>query len=89
MEGGKNNQDEGREDLQFQNGQVDTGVQSQASLVGSESRIVLYSVSSVDLEVAFVILPCNPELNDSLGNLNDVKSPSVLGVLGQKGFLWV
>lgn len=74
-------------DLQLQDAQVDTGVQPQSSLVGAQSRVVLYSVTSVDLELTLVVLPGDSELDDTLGNLDDGEGFSVLGVLGEEGLL--
>lgn len=42
------------------------------------------SVTSVDGDGTVVTLPCNSELEDSLGDLNHVEGSSVLGVLGEE-----
>lgn len=62
-------------------GQVDGRVESKTALVRAESRVELHTVSSVDAELAFVVLPGDAELNNSLGNGGDLQSSAVFGVL--------
>ena len=49
-------------------------MESQTTLVGTESRVELNSVSTVDLEIALVILPSDTELNNTLGDGDDRQS---------------
>jgi hypothetical protein len=60
-------------------------VESQTTLVRAESRVELNSVTSVDLELSLVILPGDSELDDSLGDLDDLEGLGVFGVLLQEG----
>jgi hypothetical protein len=69
------------EDSQLQDGKVDGGVQSKTTLVRTESRVELDSETSVDSNGSVIPLPGNSEVDDSLGNLDDLQSTSVLGVL--------
>lgn len=65
-------------------GQVDRGVESKTTLVGAKSAVVLHTVTTVDLEVALVVVPGNTELDDTLGDGGDSESGAVLGVLGEE-----
>jgi hypothetical protein len=55
-------------------------VESETSFVRSQSRVVLDTETSVDLNIASVVLPDNTELYDTLWNLNDVESFLILWV---------
>jgi hypothetical protein len=61
-------------------------VESETSLVGTESRVELDSETPVDGNGSVISLPGNPEVDDSLGDLNNLKSSSVLGVLDEERF---
>lgn len=65
--------------------QVDGGVEAETALVGAESRVELHAVAFVHLALALVILPHNAELDDSLGNGDDLEGLLVLGVLLEEG----
>lgn len=62
-------------------------MQPQSSLVRTQSRVVLHSVTPVDLELTLVVLPGDSELDDTLGDLDDGEGFSVFGVLGEEGLL--
>lgn len=64
--------------------EVDGGVQTESTLVRTESRVELDSVASVDSDRSVILLPGDSELDDSLGNLDDGKGLSVLGLLLQQ-----
>lgn len=66
---------------ELENGQVDSGVQTQAALVGAQGRVELDPVAAVDLDVALVILPLHAELDDALGDGGDLEGGAVLWVL--------
>jgi hypothetical protein len=66
-------------------GQVDRGVESKTTLVGAKSTVVLHTVTTVDLEVALVVVPGDTELDDTLGDGGDSEGGAVLGVLGEEG----
>jgi hypothetical protein len=59
-------------------------VEPEATLVGAKSGVELDTVSTVDLDLAFVIFPDNTELNDTLGDRDDLKSLAVFGLLLEK-----
>lgn len=71
---------------QFQDGQVDRRVQSQTTLVGSQSGVELHSVTPVDRDTPIIALPGDPELDDTLGDLNHSEGATVLWVFGKEGF---
>ncbi len=56
---------------ELQDGQVDRRVESETALVWTKSRVELYTVSAVDLELILVIFPDYTELDDALRNGND------------------
>ena len=66
-------------------GQVDRGVQTEATLVGAESGVELDAVAAVDLELASIVLPDDAELEDTLGDRGDLESGAVLGELLEEG----
>lgn len=65
--------------------QVDGRVESQTSLVRAEGGVELDAVAAVDLELAVVILPDDAELDDALGDGDDLEGGAVLGVLLEEG----
>jgi hypothetical protein len=66
---------------ELENGKVDAGVETETTLVGTESRVVLDAVTAVDLDLVLVVLPDDTELDDALGDGGDLESTLVLGVL--------
>lgn len=46
-------------------------MEAETALVGTEGRVELNTISTVDLELALVVLPSNTELNHALGDGND------------------
>jgi hypothetical protein len=73
------------ETQELEDGQVDRRVQPETALVGTESRVELDAVALVDVAVALVVFPDNAELDDALGNGDDLESLLVLGVLLEDG----
>jgi hypothetical protein len=65
--------------------QVDGRVESETALVGAESRVELDTVAAVHLELAGVILPDDAELDDALGDGDDLEGGLELGVLLEQG----
>jgi hypothetical protein len=57
---------------QLQDGKVDSGVQSETTLVRTEGRVELNSETPVDGNRSVIPLPSNSEVDDSLRNLNDI-----------------
>lgn len=72
------------ETKELEDREVDGGMETETTLVRTKSRVELDSVTSVDGDGTVVTLPCNSELEDSLGDLNNVEGSSVLGVLGEE-----
>ncbi|KAH3669592.1 hypothetical protein OGATHE_002404 [Ogataea polymorpha] len=66
---------------EFEDRKVNTWVQSQTSLVWTQSRVELDSVTSVDLDIALVVLPGDSELDDSLWNRDNRNHLLVFWVL--------
>jgi hypothetical protein len=60
-------------------------VEAETALVGTESRVELHAVSLLDLALALVVLPDNTELDDALGDGDDLEGLFVFGVLGEEG----
>lgn len=60
-------------------------MEAETALVGTESRVELHAVSLLDLALALVVLPDNAELDDALGDGDDLEGLLVFGVLGEKG----
>jgi hypothetical protein len=57
---------------QLQDGKVDGGVQSETTLVRTESRVELNSETPVDGNRSVIPLPSNSEVDDSLRDLDDI-----------------
>lgn len=60
-------------------------MKAETTLVRAESRIELNSISTIDLNLVLVVLPNNTELDDALGNGNDLEGGLVLGLLVEEG----
>ena len=69
------------ETQELEDGQVDCGVKSETTLVWTESRVELHTVTVVDLALALVVLPDDTELDNALGDGGDLEGLFVLGVL--------
>jgi hypothetical protein len=73
------------ETQEFEDGQVDCGVETETTLVGTEGRVELDAVALVDVAVALVVFPDDAELDDALGDGDNLKGLLVLGVLLKDG----
>jgi hypothetical protein len=60
-------------------------VEAETALVWTEGRVELHTVALVDLALALVVLPDDAELDDALGDGDDLESLPVLGVLLEDG----
>jgi hypothetical protein len=60
-------------------------VEAETALVGTESRVELDAVALVDVAIALVVFPDYTELDDTLGDRDNLKSLLVLGVLLEDG----
>lgn len=56
-------------------------MEAETTLVRTESRVELHTVALVDLALALVVLPDDAELDDALGDGDNLESLLVLGVL--------
>jgi len=59
-------------DSQLQDGKIDGGVQSETTLVRTKSRVELNSETPVDGDTSVIPLPGDSEVDDSLGNLDNL-----------------
>jgi hypothetical protein len=69
------------ETKELQDGQVDGGVETETTLVGTESGVELDTETTVDLNLVVVILPDDTELDHTLGDGDDGESLAVFRVL--------
>jgi hypothetical protein len=60
-------------------------VESEATLIRAKSRVELNTVAAVDLRLSLVILPDDAELDDALGDGDNLQSGLVFGVLFEEG----
>jgi len=60
-------------------------VETETALVRSESRVVLDTETSVDLDLALVVLPGDTEVDDALWDGGNLESLAVLWVLLEQG----
>ena len=70
---------------EFEDGQIHRGVKSKTSLVWTQSRVELHTVSSVHLHLSLVILPDHSELDHSFGNGSNLEGGLVFGILLEEG----
>jgi hypothetical protein len=73
------------ETQELEDGQVDSRVETETALVGTESGVELDAVALVDVALALVVFPDNTELDDALGDGDDLESLLVLRVLLEDG----
>ena len=69
------------ETQELQDAEVDSWVESQTTLVWTKSRVELNTISTVDLQLSLVIFPDNSELDDSLGDGDDLEGNLVFWIL--------
>jgi hypothetical protein len=72
------------ETQELENGEIDRWVKSETTLVWTKGRVELYTISSVDLGLEFVVLPNHSELDDSLWDGDDLEGGSVFWLLFEK-----
>ena len=65
--------------------QVHRGMETKTSLVGSQSRVELDTVTTVDLDFTLVVLPYDTELDDPFGNGGYLEGRLVFWVLFEEG----
>ena len=60
-------------------------MEPEAALVGAQRRVELHAEAPVDVEVLLVVLPHDAEVDDALGDGDDLEGGAVLGVLDEEG----
>jgi hypothetical protein len=73
------------ETQELQDTEIDSRMESQSSLVWTQSRVELHTVSTVDLDLVLVIFPDDTELDDAFGNGDDLEGGLVLWLLLEEG----
>lgn len=66
---------------EFQDRKVDTRMESEPSLIRTESRIKLHSISAVDLHLSLVVFPRDTKLDDTFWDSGNLKGFLILWVL--------
>ena len=66
---------------ELENRQIHRGVESKTTLVGTQGRVELDTISSVDLHLSLVILPNHSELDHSFRDGSDLEGGLVFGIL--------
>ncbi len=70
---------------ELENRQIHRGVKPKTSLVWTQCRVELHTISSVHLHLSLVIFPNHSERDDSFGDGSDLEGSLVLGVLLEEG----
>ena len=73
------------EPQEFQNGEIDRGMETEPSFVWSQSRVELHSVTPVDLYFSLVVLPDHTELYHAFRNRGNLQSLLVLRIFLEEG----
>ncbi len=60
-------------------------MEAKTTLVRSQGRIKLYTVSSIDLNLILIVFPDDTELDDTLRDGGDLERGAVFGVLLEQG----
>ena len=60
-------------------------MEAETTLVWPESRVELDTITAVDLWLSLVVLPDDAELDDSLGDGDDLQGGLIFGVLFEEG----
>ena len=69
------------ETQELEDAQVNGRMESQSALVRTKGRVELNTVSTVDLWLSHVIFPYNTELDNALGDGDDLEGSLVFGIL--------
>ena len=69
---------------ELENRQIHRGMEPKTSLVGTQGRVELDTISSVDLDLSLVILPNHSELDHSFRDGSDLKGGLVFRILLEK-----
>ena len=60
-------------------------MEAKTALVRAKRRVELHTISTIDLDLALVVLPDDSKLDDPLGNSSYLKRFLVLWILLEKG----
>jgi hypothetical protein len=60
-------------------------MEPQTTLERAQRRVELHAISAVHLQVARIVFPDYAELDDALGNRDDLESCPILGVALEQG----
>ena len=60
-------------------------MKAETALVGTQGRVELHTVSSIDLHLSLVVLPDHSELDDPFGDGSDLEGGLVFRVLLEEG----
>ena len=69
---------------EFENRQIHCGMESKTSLIRTQGRVELDTISSVDLHLSLVILPDHSKLDHSFRDRSDLEGGLVFGILLEK-----
>lgn len=64
----------------LQDTEIDSRMESQSALVGTQGGVELHTVAPVDLDFILVVLPDDPELDDAFGYGAYLESGLVFGI---------
>lgn len=73
------------EPKELQDGEVDRGMETEASFVWSQSRVELHPVTPIDLHFSFVVLPDHTELYHAFRNGGNLQSFLVFRIFLEEG----
>lgn len=59
---------------EFQNGEIDRGMETESSFVWSQSRVELHPVTPIDLHFSLVVFPDHTKLYHALRNRGNLQS---------------
>ena len=63
-------------------------MEAETTLVWPESRVELDTITAVDLWLSLIIFPDDAELDDALGDGDDLQGGLVFGVLFEEGAMF-
>ena len=66
------------EGKELQNRKIHRPVETQSAFIWADNIVVLDTVAHVGLHVAFVVYPCDTELNESVGNAKTLDKIALL-----------
>ena len=70
---------------ELQDAKIDGRMEPETPLVRTESRVELDTIATIDLWLSLIVLPYDTELDNALGDGNDLQGSLVFGVLLEEG----